>query len=101
MVYQIETTGYYGKNPFRSKKGKGWKKATKSDKNRTSFHEIRMSEGGFKTKKEAKKQDTHEAYCKNCNDWEPHFVDMVCTTCNKLNKELKDRIDQKKKTLQT
>ena len=50
---------------------------------------------------ETKQAETHEAYCKNCNDWEPHFVDMVCTTCNKLNKELKDRIDKKKKTLQS
>ena len=69
MVYQIETTGYYGKNPFRSKKGKGWKKATKSDKHRTAFYEIRMSEGGFKTKKEAKvalklHQDHHHGFNK-------------------------------------
>ena len=46
-----------------------------------------------------KDSNTQEAYCKNCNDWEPHFVDMVCTTCNKLNKELKARIDKKKKAL--
>ena len=49
---------------------------------------------------EVKQSETHPAYCKHCNDWEPHSIDMICTTCNKLNQELKDRIDKKKKTLQ-
>ena len=49
---------------------------------------------------EVKQSETHPAYCKHCNDWEPHSIDMICTPCNKLNQELKDRIDKKNKTLQ-
>jgi len=51
-------------------------------------------------KEKVNDSNTQEAYCKNCNDWKPHFVDMVCSNCNKLNNDLKLRIDKKKKTLQ-
>jgi len=40
--------------------------------------------------KEAK---THEAYCSNCNDWTPNNLDMICTKCNKLNEQLKRRVE--------
>ena len=34
-------------------------------------------------------------YCKICNDWPIHTLDMICTGCNKLNVDLKKRIDNK------
>ena len=43
--------------------------------------------------------NTHPAYCKTCNDWTPHTIDIICTNCNQLNEALKDRVDKKKKTL--
>jgi len=36
-------------------------------------------------------------YCKICNDWPIHTLDMICTGCNKLNVDLKKRIDNKTK----
>ena len=45
-----------------------------------------------KTEK-AKEANTHEAYCSNCNDWTPNNLDMICTKCNKLNEQLKRRVE--------
>ena len=37
-----------------------------------------------------------EVYCKDCNDWHPHNVDtLVCSGCNKLNKQLETRLKKK------
>jgi hypothetical protein len=33
--------------------------------------------------------------CPTCEGWTPHTLDMVCTECNKLNYNLKAKIDRR------
>lgn len=48
-----------------------------------------------------KESNTQVVHCMTCNDWEPHGVlDMICTGCNQVNQLLKERVEEKKKTLQ-
>jgi len=47
-------------------------------------------------KEEQIKETGPSVYCTNCNDWPIHTLDMICTGCNKLNLQLKQRIENMK-----
>ena len=39
---------------------------------------------------------TVDVYCKECNDWKPHDVDMVCKGCDNINQALKAKIEKRR-----
>ena len=53
-----------------------------------------LREAMLKDKSEkVKESKTHEAYCKTCNDWLGHNLDMICTGCDQLNEQFKRRVE--------
>ena len=41
---------------------------------------------------------TVDVYCKECNDWKPHDVDMVCKGCDNINQALKAKIEKRRQS---
>jgi hypothetical protein len=41
---------------------------------------------------------TIDVYCKGCNDWKPHDVDMVCKGCDTINQALKAKVEKRRQS---
>ena len=52
-------------------------------------HRIRLN------REVSEETDTVDVYCKECNDWKPHDVDMVCKGCDNINQALKAKIEKR------